>query len=164
MYSRREESRRVTTIVPEQRTAVGRHRRELEVILASAPAGAAVAVVACTIPPATSGPPLHVHAVSDETFFVFSGVLLVHADGQVAAIPEGGLVTVRRGMLHTFATTPGSAARFLVLHAPGGSGESRIAAAYAVHEHGGPLRATTSFAWRTRAAGPCSTMVPGAAA
>jgi mannose-6-phosphate isomerase-like protein (cupin superfamily) len=163
MYSRREESRRVTTIVPEQRTAVGCHRRELEVILASAPAGAAVAVVACTISPATSGPPLHVHAASDETFFVLSGVLLVHADGQAATIPEGGLVTVSRGMLHIFATTPGSPARFLVLHALGGSGESRIAAAHAVQEHGGPLyRATTSSAWRTRAAGPCSTMVPGA--
>jgi hypothetical protein len=49
MHSRREESRRVTTIIPEQRIAVGCHRRELEVILASAPAGA-VAVVACTIP------------------------------------------------------------------------------------------------------------------
>ena len=150
----------MTTIVPEQRIAVGCHRRELEVILASAPAGA-VAVVACTIPPATSGPPLHVHAASDETFFVLSGALLVHSDGQVATIPEGGLVTVSRGMLHTFATTPGSPARFLVLHAPGGSGESRIAAAHAVQEHGGPLRATTSSAWRTRAAGPRSTMVPG---
>ena len=113
-------------------------------------------------PPATSGPPLHVHAVSDETFFVFSGVLLVHADGQVATIPEGGLVTVSRGMPHTFATTPGSPARFLVLHAPGGSGESRIAAAHAVQEHGGPLRATTSSSLRTRAAGPRSTIVPGA--
>ena len=55
-----------------------RHRRELQVILASAPVGAAV-VVACTIPPATSGPPLHAHATADETFFVLSGVLLVDA-------------------------------------------------------------------------------------
>ena len=78
----------MTTIAPEQRTAVGRHSRELEVILASAPTGAAV-VVACTVPAATSGPPLHVHAASDETFLVLSGVLLVHADGQVATIPEG---------------------------------------------------------------------------
>jgi mannose-6-phosphate isomerase-like protein (cupin superfamily) len=94
----------MTTIVPEQRTA-GCHRRELEVILASASAGAAVAVVACTIPPATSGPPLHVHAASDDTFFVLSGVLLVHADGRAATIPEGGLVDVSRGMSHTFTTT-----------------------------------------------------------
>ena len=36
-------------------------RRELEVIWASAPAGAAVGV-ACTFPAGTCGPPLHVHA------------------------------------------------------------------------------------------------------
>jgi mannose-6-phosphate isomerase-like protein (cupin superfamily) len=105
----------MTTIVPGQRIAVGRHRRELEVILASTPACAA-AVVACTVPAATSGPPLHVHAASDETFFVLSGVLLVHADGHVATITEGGLVHVSCGMPHTFATTPDTPARFLVLH------------------------------------------------
>lgn len=123
----------MTTIVPEQRAAVGCHRRELEVILASAPAGA-VAIVACTIPPATSGPPQHVHAAYDETFFVLSGVLLVHADGQVATITEGSLVDVSRGMSHTFATTPGSPARFLVLSTPGGFRESHIAAAHAEQE------------------------------
>jgi quercetin dioxygenase-like cupin family protein len=105
----------MTTIVPGQRTAVGRHCRELEVILASAPAGAAT-VVACSVPPATSGPPLHVHAASDETFFVLSGVLLVHADGHVATLPEGGLVHLGRGTPHTFATTPQTPACFLMLH------------------------------------------------
>ena len=110
----------MTTIVPEQRTAVGRHRRGLQAILASAPAGAAAAVVACAVPPATCGPPLHAHASSDETLLVLSGVLLVHADGQVATITEGGLVRVSRGMPHTFATTPDSPAHFLALHTPGG--------------------------------------------
>ena len=127
----------MTAIAPEQRTAVGRHRCELEIILASAPAGAA-AVVGCAARPATCGPPLHVHAASDETFFVLSGVLLVYADGQVATIPEGGLVHVSGGVPHTFATTPGSPARFFVLHIPGGSGEFHIAAAHAVQEHVGP--------------------------
>jgi mannose-6-phosphate isomerase-like protein (cupin superfamily) len=128
----------MTTIAPEQRTAVGHHRRELEVILASAPAGAA-AIVACAARPATCGPPLHVHAASDETFLVLSGVLLVYADGQVATIPEGGLVHVSGGMPHTFATTPDSPARFFVLHTPAGPGEFHIAAAYAVQKHVGPL-------------------------
>ena len=111
----------MTTIVPEQRAAIGRHRRGLEVILAGAPGGAAV-IVAGAVPPAACGPPLHVHAASDETFLVLSGVLLVHAGGQVTAIPEGGLVHVCGGMPHTFATTPGSPARFLLLHTPGTSG------------------------------------------
>ena len=39
----------MTTIVPQHRTALGPHLRDLHVILASAPARAA-AVVACTCP------------------------------------------------------------------------------------------------------------------
>ena len=105
----------MTTIVPGQRTALGPHRRDLQVILASAPARAAV-IVACAIPAGTSGPPLHVHAACDEIFFIVSGELLVHADGHVATIRAGGLVHVSCGMPHTFATTPGTPARFLVLH------------------------------------------------
>ncbi len=111
----------MTTIAPQQRTAISRHRRGLEVILAGAPAGAAV-IVAGAVPPAACGPPLHVHAASDETFLVLSGVLLVHAGGQVTAVPEGGLVHVSGAMPHTFATTPGSPARFLLLRTPGTSG------------------------------------------
>jgi mannose-6-phosphate isomerase-like protein (cupin superfamily) len=89
----------MTAIVPEQGTALGPHRRELEVILASAPARAA-AVVACAVSAATSGAPLHVHAAADEIFFILSWELLVHADGQVATIREGGLVHVSHGMPH----------------------------------------------------------------
>ena len=105
----------MTTIVPGQRTALGPHLRDLHVILASAPARAAV-IVACGIPAATSGPPPHVHAACDEIFFILSGELLVHADGHVATIREGGLVHISCGMPHTFATTPGTPARFLVLY------------------------------------------------
>jgi mannose-6-phosphate isomerase-like protein (cupin superfamily) len=113
--SGRKESHHMTTIVPQHRTALGRHLRELQVILASAPARAAV-VVACTVPAATSGPPLHVHAASDETFFILSGKLLVHADGHVTTIREAGLAHISCGMPHTFATTPDTPARFLVLY------------------------------------------------
>ena len=77
----------MTTIVPQHRTALGRHLRELQVILASAPARAAV-VVACTVPAATSGPPLHVHAACDEIFFIVSGKLLMHADGHAAKVAD----------------------------------------------------------------------------
>ena len=105
----------MTTIAPQHRTALGPHLRDLQVILTSAPARAAV-VVACTVPAATSGPPLHVHAASDETFFILSGKLLLHADGHVTTIREGGLVHISCGMPHTFATTPGTPARFLLLY------------------------------------------------
>ena len=105
----------MTTIVPGHRTAPGPHRRELQVILASAPARAA-AVVACTIPAGTSGPPLHVHGASGEIFFIVTGELLMHADGHVTTIREGGLVHISCGMPHTYATTPDTPARFLLLY------------------------------------------------
>jgi quercetin dioxygenase-like cupin family protein len=105
----------MTTIVPEHRTTLGRHLRELQVILASAPACAAV-VFACTVPAATSGPPQHIHAASDEIFLILSGKLLVHADGHVAMIREAGLVHISFGIPHTFATTPDAPARFRVLY------------------------------------------------
>ena len=106
----------MTTIAPEHRTTLGRHLRELQVILASAPACAAV-VFACTVPAATCGPPQHIHAACDEIFFIVSGKLLVlSADGHVAMIREGGLVHISCGMPHTFATTPDAPARFLVLY------------------------------------------------
>ena len=104
----------MTAIIPGHRTALGPHRRDLQVILASAPARAAV-IVACAIPAGTSGPPLHVHAACDEIFFILSGELLVRADDHVATIREGGLVHISCGMPHTFATTPDTPARFLLL-------------------------------------------------
>src|ERR1700739_2394847 len=113
------ESHHMTTIIPEERTAIGRQRGALEVILPSAPAGAAC-VVACAIAPATCGPPLHVHGACYETLFVLSAVLLVRALGRVATISEGGLVHVCAGTPHTFAAPPDRPARFLVLHTPGG--------------------------------------------
>ena len=97
--SGRKKSHHMTTIVPGHRTALGPHLRDLQVILASAPARAAV-IVACAIPAGTSGPPLHVHAACDEIFFILSGELLVHADDHVATIREGGLVHVSCGMPH----------------------------------------------------------------
>jgi quercetin dioxygenase-like cupin family protein len=112
--SGRKESHHMTAIIPGHRTALGPHRRDLQVILASAPARAAV-IVACTVPAATCGPPRHVHAATDEIFYIVSGELLVHADGQVATIREGGLVHISCGMPHTFATTPDTPARFLLL-------------------------------------------------
>jgi hypothetical protein len=106
----------MTTIGAEQRTAIGRHRRGLEVIPADAPAGAAV-IVAGAVPAAACGPPLHVRAASDETFLVLSGVLLVRAGGQVTAIPKAAssrrhpAVPARFPMLHTLASPGNSTSR-----------------------------------------------------
>lgn len=128
-----------TVVLPEQRAGVSRDGRGLEVILPSAATGGTAAVVDCRVPAATAGPPLHIHPASDETFIVLSGTLLVHVDGMLTELAEGGLVHVSRGTPHTFATPPGSGAHFLTLHTPGGFEEFHVAAARAERELGSPL-------------------------
>lgn len=130
----------MTTIVrPQQHAGVSRDRRGLTIVLPSEATGGLLAVVEVDIPAATAGPPLHIHPASDETFIVQSGTLLVHLDGDVAELGAGDLVHIPRGTRHTFATPPGSAARFLTLHTPGGFEQFHAAAADAERLRGAPL-------------------------
>jgi quercetin dioxygenase-like cupin family protein len=133
----------VTTIVrPQQQTGVSRDRRGLSILLSSQSTGGGLAVVECDIPAATAGPPLHTHPGSDETFIVASGTLLVYLDGHVAELGAGELVHIPRGTRHTFATRPGSGARFFTLHTPGGFEGFHAAAADAERLRGTPLPPT----------------------
>ncbi len=122
-----------------QHTGVSRDQRGLTILLSSQASGGALAVLDCDIPAATSGPPLHTHPGSDETFLVRSGTLLVHLDGEVTELGAGDLVHIPRGTRHTFATPPGSAARFFTLHTPGGFEQFHAAAADAERRRGAPL-------------------------
>jgi quercetin dioxygenase-like cupin family protein len=130
----------MTTIVrPPAHAGVSRDQRGLSIVLPSNATGGALAVVGCDIPAATAGPPLHIHPGSDETFIVQSGTLLVHLDGDVTELRADDLVHIPRGTRHTFATPPGSAARFLTLHTPGGFEQFHAAAADAERLRGAPL-------------------------
>jgi hypothetical protein len=71
---------------------------------------------------------------------VTSGTLLVFLDGDVAELGAGELVHT----LHTFATPPGSGARFFTLHTPGGFEQFHAAAADAEGLRGAPLPSTDS--------------------
>jgi mannose-6-phosphate isomerase-like protein (cupin superfamily) len=128
-----------TIVRPQQHAGVSRDRRGLSIVLPSEATGGVLAVVDCDIPAATAGPPLHIHPGSDETFIVQSGTLLVHLDGDVAELGAGDLVYIPRGTRHTFATPPGSAARFVTLHTPGGFEEFHAAAADAERLRGAGL-------------------------
>jgi quercetin dioxygenase-like cupin family protein len=149
----------VTAVVQlAERQAAARNGRGLEVILSSADSGGTLAVVACSVPAGTAGPPLHRHPGSDETFIVTDGTLLVWAEGRVSEVGAGGLVHVSRGTPHTFAAQPGAGARFLTLHTPGGFEGFHVAAAAAERAAGGPvptadlIRLAAGFDWEL--AGP----------
>lgn len=61
--------------------------------------------------------PLHAHPDSDETFYVISGDLLAHVDGEDSKATTGGIMMIPRGAPHAFAVTSESA-RLLVVHTP----------------------------------------------
>ena len=146
----------MTTIVLDQphRSAVDRTGRGIEFLLSSAETAGTLAILDCQIPPGTSGPPLHVHPGSEETFLVTAGILLIRVGEEVVQVAPGGLVHVSRGTPHTFATTPAAAAGFLVVHTPGGFEQFHVAAASAERDSGAALTpnelaaVAAGFDWR----------------
>lgn len=148
----------VTVVTPEHRTEATRAGRGLHVVLGGDQTASSLAVVACDIPAGVSGPPLHVHPSSDETFIVESGRLLLYADGRVTAVSAGGVVHVSRGTAHSFATPVDTGARFLTIHTPGGFEQFHRAAAQAEQAQGRALappelmRVAQDFDWQL--AGP----------
>ena len=49
-----------------------------------------------------SGPPLHVHAEQDDTFFVLEGVLAIQVGDEVFDVGPGDFASVPPGVPHTF--------------------------------------------------------------
>lgn len=71
------------------------------------------------IPP-RQGPPLHVHAREDESWYVLSGHLRFRADDALLDAPAGSFVFVPRGTRHCFQNIGDEDARILVLFTPSG--------------------------------------------
>jgi mannose-6-phosphate isomerase-like protein (cupin superfamily) len=118
---------------------VSRDGRGLRILLPGAATDGRLAIVECEVSEATSGPPLHTHPDSEETFVVVSGRLLVHLGGELHVLGPDDVLHVPRGAAHTFATPPGEAARFLAIHSPAGFEVFHAAAAALERERGEPL-------------------------
>ena len=71
------------------------------------------------IPPG-EGPPMHVHAGEDESWYVIEGDLRFSLDGEIATATAGSFVFVPRGSPHCFQNVGEGAARLLVLFTPSG--------------------------------------------
>ncbi|MGI5128242.1 cupin domain-containing protein [Pseudonocardia sp. CA-107938] len=70
-----------------------------------------------------SGPPLHVHEVQDDTFFVLSGVLTVQAGDELVELGPGDFATVPPGVPHTFDNLGAEPVRVVNIMTPGGYDE-----------------------------------------
>jgi quercetin dioxygenase-like cupin family protein len=66
------------------------------------------------------GPPLHVHASEDESWFVLEGTLRFELDGEPHRAPEQTFVFVPRGTAHRFQNVAETPARILVWFTPAG--------------------------------------------
>lgn len=66
------------------------------------------------------GPPLHVHHVTDEAWWIISGSLCFRLGDRHAEAPEGSFVFVPRGTPHCFLNDGDTPARILVLFTPSG--------------------------------------------
>ena len=71
-----------------------------------------------TLPASGRRPPPHRHVNCSEAYFVLDGLVSVTVSGQKLTVGPEGFVLVPRGILHTFGSAGGSAARLLVIHAP----------------------------------------------
>jgi quercetin dioxygenase-like cupin family protein len=62
--------------------------------------------------------PVHIHPVSDETFYILEGEILLDLEGERRKLTTGGVVVVPRGVPHAFMVTS-SQTRFLTIQTPG---------------------------------------------
>lgn len=70
-----------------------------------------------------NGPPLHVHAVENEAWYVIDGTLRFRMGDEVTDAPAGSFVFVPHGMAHALTNPGDTPARVLVLLLPSGGME-----------------------------------------
>lgn len=66
------------------------------------------------------GPPLHLHTVEDEWFYVLEGEYIVKVGDQLHHLKAGDSVLGPRNVPHAFAFVGESSGRFLITYAPAG--------------------------------------------
>lgn len=86
----------------------------------SAETGGTLSAYEFVTPPATAGPPLHLHRGWDEVFYVLEGEMTFLIDGRTSTAPAGSFVFVPRGILHTFWNESAAPARQLTVFTPAG--------------------------------------------
>lgn len=73
-----------------------------------------------SICPPDAGPPRHVHANEDETFYVVSGTVEFWLEGESQTASSGEAVFIPRGREHTFHVRSPEPANLLTVLTPGG--------------------------------------------
>jgi quercetin dioxygenase-like cupin family protein len=125
----------------------------LRILLGEADCDGAMGVVEMALSPGASGPPLHLHPMHAEAFYVLAGELSVQIGEEVVTGGPGTWACAPKDVPHTLANFGAAEARVLCLFAPGGF-ERRFERMLA-KEHGDAVLAELSEAERaTRLIGP----------
>jgi len=86
----------------------------------AADSGGTLSAYEFTTPPATAGPPLHLHRTWDEAFYVLAGEMTFLIDGHTHAAAAGSFVFIPRGIVHTFWNASEAPVTQLVVFTPAG--------------------------------------------
>jgi quercetin dioxygenase-like cupin family protein len=86
----------------------------------AADSGGTLSVYEAVLPPATAGPPRHLHRSWDEAFYVLEGEMTFLIDGRTHTAPAGSFVFVPRGILHTFWNASDAPTKQLTIFTPAG--------------------------------------------
>jgi len=82
--------------------------------------GGAWSLLELTVPPKFSGPPPHLHKVTQEAFYVLEGTLTLQVGDQTVKAPPGAYVFIPTGITHTYSNDEDKPARYLGFVSPGG--------------------------------------------
>jgi mannose-6-phosphate isomerase-like protein (cupin superfamily) len=85
-----------------------------------------------------SGPPVHLHHVENECFYVLEGQLKVYVGTELIILETGGSIYLPRMIPHTWQTVGQRPARFLSLAQPAGRLEAYLVALSALFRQGNP--------------------------
>lgn len=96
---------------------------QMTVKLSAGATGDRLSLAEYDVPPG-GGPPLHVHTLEDEAFWVLAGEVAFHCGGRVLEAKAGACVWAPRGVPHTFKNRSGTASRMLVLVTPAANFEA----------------------------------------
>ena len=96
------------------------HTEPIMVLLRGQQSDGHLAVIDMLIAANNSGPPLHVHPLHGEGFYVLDGELTVQVGQEVRVARAGSFVFAPPHTPHTFANFSGRDARLLVLCSPAG--------------------------------------------
>lgn len=87
--------------------------------LTAGQSGGALSLIEATVPPG-GGPVPHIHAKTDETFYLIAGELEFLQGERVITARAGDLVFCPRGITHRFTNTGIQPARMIFVYTPGG--------------------------------------------